>query len=94
MEIVAVACHDIAVYLFTHADGGLHKEDQRWQPDQSRSRYPVDIPPFATIFYHESYEDYDQYPQGVADIVGYWAELRIFGGVVLFDRGESGTGVS
>ena len=31
---------------------------------------------------------------GVADVVGYWAEDRIFVGVVLFGRGESGTGVS
>ncbi|CAK7221252.1 hypothetical protein SCUCBS95973_004430 [Sporothrix curviconia] len=28
-----------------------------------------------------------RYPRGVADIVGYWAETRIFGGVVVFDRG-------
>jgi hypothetical protein len=27
-------------------------------------------------------------------MVGYWAEDRIFGGVVLFGRGETGTGVS
>jgi hypothetical protein len=30
--------------------------------------------------------DYDQYPRHVADMVGYWAEARILGGVVLFDR--------
>jgi hypothetical protein len=34
--------------------------------------------------------DYDQYPDGLADVAGYWAEDRIFGGVVLFDRGDSG----
>jgi hypothetical protein len=27
-------------------------------------------------------------------VVGYWAEYHLFGGVVLFDRGESGTDVS
>ncbi|KAI8228095.1 Aryl-alcohol dehydrogenase [Colletotrichum sp. SAR 10_86] len=27
-----------------------------------------------------------KYPEGIADMVGYWAESRIFGGVVLFDR--------
>ncbi|KAK2609559.1 hypothetical protein N8I77_003055 [Diaporthe amygdali] len=26
----------------------------------------------------------------VAELAGYWAETQIFGGVVLFDRGESG----
>ncbi|KAG6355325.1 hypothetical protein INS49_003286 [Diaporthe citri] len=39
-----------------------------------------------SLFFHKHYRDYDQYPDGVADIVGYWAETRIFGGVVLFDR--------
>ena len=29
---------------------------------------------------------YDQYPSGIADGVGFWAEVRIFGGVILFDR--------
>lgn len=27
------------------------------------------------------------YPHGFADVVGYWAETHIFGGVVVFDRG-------
>ena len=33
-----------------------------------------------------SYGDYDQYPDGVADKVGYWVEARILGGAVLFNR--------
>lgn len=41
-----------------------------------------------------SYTDPAQYPRGIADVAGYWAEDIIFGGVVLFGRGESGTGVS
>lgn len=45
------------------------------------------IPPAA--FCHESYVDADQYPRGVADVAGYWAEGKIFGGVVVFDRGET-----
>ena len=43
---------------------------------------------------HEDYHDLQQYPKGVGDVVGYWAEYHLFGGVVLFDRGESGTDVS
>ncbi|KAK4147302.1 uncharacterized protein C8A04DRAFT_34038 [Dichotomopilus funicola] len=34
----------------------------------------------------KSDEYYQQYPRGIADMVGYWAESRIFGGVVLFYR--------
>ena len=48
---------------------------------------PDPVPnPQPTVFFHDSYEAFDQYPQGVADIVG--AESRLFGGAVLFDRGE------
>jgi hypothetical protein len=47
-----------------------------------------------TDFMHEDYHNLQQYPKGVADVVGYWAEYHLFGGVVLFDRGESGTDVS
>lgn len=45
------------------------------------------IPPCA--FFHTSYYYFDQYPQGLADVVGYWAEGQIFGGVVVFDRRET-----
>lgn len=34
------------------------------------------------------------YPNGLADVVGYWAEYRIFGGIVLFDRGANEEEVS
>ncbi|KAF5671327.1 hypothetical protein FDENT_10967 [Fusarium denticulatum] len=44
-----------------------------------------------TAFTHGPYNAVDQYPNGSADSVGYWAEARIFGGVVVFDRGEDGT---
>ncbi|KAI1656698.1 hypothetical protein F4813DRAFT_397277 [Daldinia decipiens] len=46
------------------------------------------VPPLTPFFNH-CYRDYDQYPNSVSDVVGYWAETRIFGGVVLFDRGET-----
>lgn len=42
--------------------------------------------PRPTVFNHPHYLDDDVYPEGVADIVGYWAEDRILGGVVVFDR--------
>ena len=31
----------------------------------------------------------DQYPDGLADVVGYWAENKVLGGVVIFDRSDS-----
>ncbi len=53
---------------------------------------PAPDPP-PTVFYHSSYQDVDQYPSRVADMVGYWAEAQLFGGVVLFDRGIDDQGV-
>lgn len=48
------------------------------------------FPPYANMFHHYMYTDHEQYPLGAADMAGYWLEDRIFGGVVLFDRGKSG----
>ncbi|KAG7294574.1 hypothetical protein NEMBOFW57_004650 [Staphylotrichum longicolle] len=91
IELLAVACHQIAVYLYI-LDEGNHKhrlyEEWRETPDAREFPGQYVVP---TPFYHSSYIFDQQYPNGVADIVGYWAEANIFGGVVLFDRGESGT---
>jgi hypothetical protein len=51
------------------------------------------LPP-PTLFWTGAYMDWLQYPNGLADMAGYWAETRVFGGVVLFDRGESENEVS
>lgn len=50
------------------------------------SRYP-------TWLFHNDYLDLDIYPMGIADAVAYWAETHLFGGVVVFDHGESDTEV-
>ena len=50
---------------------------------------PLPRPCAPTPLLHLEYKDHDQYPQGVGDMVGYWAEIQVFGGVVLFDRGET-----
>lgn len=68
----------------------MHKDDRvaDWAPPKSDDYYWRRHPngPLPTLFHHPWYEDYRQYPRGIADMVGYWAESRIFGGVVLFDR--------
>jgi hypothetical protein len=91
--MVAVAVHQIAAILF-ELDTSVHKDDgiTDWAPPKSESLtdswywscYPEG--PLPTLFSHWWYVDYDQYPKHVADMVGYWAEARILGGVVLFDR--------
>lgn len=86
--MLAVSCHDIAAKYYTTTTPGLRrKHHTAEQILASLGRLP-------THFMHDEYYHYEQYPQEVADVVGYWAEYHLFGGVVLFDRGESGTDVS
>lgn len=74
-------------------DISLHKDDgiATWEPPKANTLFWIRNPegPPPTLFQHRFYRDYDQYPEGVADGVGYWAEARIFGGVVLFDRHDA-----
>jgi hypothetical protein len=88
LEMLAVACHDIAGLVYVNTQPGLRREGQN-----SEQRLAA-LEGRPTDFMHEAYYDMQQYPNGVADVVGYWAEYHLFGGVVLFDRGESGTDVS
>ncbi|RSL58342.1 hypothetical protein CEP53_006170 [Fusarium sp. AF-6] len=89
IEMIAIAVHQIAVIIF-RLDTGLHKDDgiTGWQAPKSDEFYWELWPngPLPTLFQHPWYIDYKQYPNGVADMVGYWAESRILGGVILFDR--------
>ncbi|KAJ0117023.1 hypothetical protein J7T55_003439 [Diaporthe amygdali] len=90
VELIAVALHELAVHVFKKADGGFHKYDK--YPDDTyyeekpftRKRKPT---PFLLWL---TFDEPNQLPDGVADIAAYWAEDRIFGGVVLFGRGKSG----
>lgn len=106
--MTAVGIHQIAVSLF-NLDKKLHNGEveaiMSWQePVQSqawedaRGRIKIQelprAPVYPTLLMNLYYLDHEQYPSGVADIAGYWAEDCIFGGVVLFDRGESDDDVS
>ncbi|CAM1507741.1 Fc.00g045890.m01.CDS01 [Cosmosporella sp. VM-42] len=89
IEVAAVAVHQIAVLLF-QLDSSVHQDDTitSWKPPKDNAtwwRFNPNGPP-PTLFSHNWYVDYGQYPNGVGDMVGYWAEGRILGGVVLFDR--------
>ena len=89
---MATLCHDIAALLFDMVEGGLRKLVVKELPIYrvAASKYP----PHLTLLSHPDYDFQDDYPRGSADTVAYWAEDRIFGGVVLFDRGDSGTEVA
>lgn len=104
IEIAAVAVHQIAVLLYQNnpdlsSPTSTTRAVHAWAPprdDESRRsatwwRFHPEGPP-ATLFCHGWYCDYAQYPDGVADVAGYWAENRVLGGVVLFDRAEEARG--
>lgn len=95
IELVAVAVHTIAAELF-ELDGAFHKKDTPCSSLKGDEDAEVrrNLPPWPTTFAVAGFTDPKQFPRGVADIAGYWAEDLILGGVVLFGRGESGTGVS
>ena len=76
-------------------DDGVHKhaEHEEWLaqkleslPQNSQERK---ILPPPTLFWNSQYVNWSRYPDGLADVAGHWAETQVFGGVVLFDRGES-----
>lgn len=87
--MIAISIHQIAVYLYKlDLDLGNHKDLVEWVApanDKVFRRFYSDGK-LPTLFIHKQYRDIEQYPNGAADIVGYWAEAEIFGGVVLFDR--------
>ncbi|KAH6842445.1 hypothetical protein B0I37DRAFT_314033 [Chaetomium sp. MPI-CAGE-AT-0009] len=91
IEMIAVAVHQVAVL---HKLGDLKQHDgwKTWKPPNRYigPDYSPDPKPYPTLFVHVHFRAHAQYPEGVSDMVGYWAENRILGGVVLFDRGESG----
>lgn len=45
--------------------------------------------PYPTLFVHTHFAAHGKYPNDIADMVGYWAENRILGGVLLFDRSKT-----
>ncbi|KAI0145631.1 hypothetical protein GGR57DRAFT_480146 [Xylariaceae sp. FL1272] len=99
IELLAVACHQIAAFLFQADESNQHRKAyEAWASKWNELKttgdegYILEDMKPPTVFYHDSYCDHEQYPRAVPDVVGYWAEAKIFGGVVLFERGESETG--
>ncbi|OIW34778.1 hypothetical protein CONLIGDRAFT_21713 [Coniochaeta ligniaria NRRL 30616] len=103
IELIANAVHQLGVYLFQNTES-LHKGEglECWKPppkwrlarrNEPDAQWVLDewpYKPFPTLFCVSHYHRYKLYPDGLADVVGYWAEDRILGGITLFDRGTSG----
>lgn len=82
-------------------DGGAHShaEHEAWLANKLEALSEDDLmqrnqlPP-PTLFWTAAYMDWPNYPNGLADMAGYWAEMQVFGGVLLFDRGKGEDEVS
>lgn len=87
IEITAVAIHEISVTLFGDKNK-YHDEDEihrvtMWQTpptvinSDGRQEVLPHPPPKLILFYHYRYLNHENYPAGLADAAGYWAEVRI-----------------
>ncbi|KAH6876355.1 hypothetical protein B0T10DRAFT_610361 [Thelonectria olida] len=94
IETAASALHQIGVLLFrldklhdaSTTDGYDIEAVTHWErPPDEWAR----VVPWPTMFIQTHFAAHEQYPNGIGDMVGYWAEDRIIGGVVLFDHSES-----
>lgn len=88
IELVAVAIHRIAVLLYKANSPNRHSCIRMDRICSSTVRGKTSFHP--TPFCLSQYSDPAQYPEGVTELPGYWAEDRIFAGVVLFGRGGIG----
>lgn len=78
LELAAVAIHDMAGNLFAQFHPNGEPEGSSPIPPQFKNMVSL-----STMLYCVP----NSYPRGYLDAVGYWAEVQIFSGVVLFDRG-------
>ncbi|KAF2744940.1 hypothetical protein M011DRAFT_479413 [Sporormia fimetaria CBS 119925] len=90
LEIIAIILHDMAVHLFNKFDGGINKPEPQKYPTPPPGIEPAEPRNMPTELFHTHYLEHGQYPNGIADVVGYWLEWYVFGGVIVFDRGQSG----
>ena len=88
LEIAAASVNALAgiIYASFHPNTNI-----RPQTNQKGYTYPfVETDDFYVRFYHTGYHQrFGNYPFGLLNVVGYWAESELFGGVIVFERGES-----
>ena len=69
-----------SLYASSHKDNVIKPPE----PEGGHSRLFHNTDDFYVNFYHTNYKLFEEYPFGLLNVVGYWAEAEIFGGVVLF----------
>lgn len=96
LEIASALVHDIMSKVYVD----FHNEtpDEFWRGYKSpycRLNYhSYRCCPLYGRLYHPAYDYERGLKNSLGSVVGYWAETVIFGGPVIFTRGEAGTEVS
>ncbi|KAM0739770.1 hypothetical protein ACQRIT_004954 [Beauveria bassiana] len=95
IELVSRAIHQIAVEL-AFLDQSPHKEDGllAFSPPESDWVFWKYSPngPLPTWLHVQWYQNFKHYPNGPSDMIGYWAENYIIGGILLFERRHESSG--
>lgn len=91
LEIAAASVHSLAVMIYAskHEEMDVNPPE----PPGGHLRQFHDTDGYYVNFYHTKYKRFQDFPFGLLNVVGYWAETELFGGVVLFEHSEGGSGV-
>ncbi|KAI9759520.1 MAG: hypothetical protein M4579_002279 [Chaenotheca gracillima] len=86
LELVATVIHELAIDLYQ----ALHPNGARQLATVMNTTGNIGEGIMMPDLRHPHYLNMSKYPHGAMEVVGYWAEAQILGGVILFDRGGSG----
>lgn len=92
LETAAASVHSLAgmIYASKHEDMDVNP------PEPPGGHLPQfhHTDGYYVNFYHTEYKRFEDFPFGLLNVVGYWAETELFGGVVLFERSEGSSGIT
>ena len=89
LEISAASIHALAGMIHASSHPGMNVFPNH-PPAQGGGEF---LGTQLNVDYHPDYVHFKNYPRGLLDVVGYWAETQVFGGVLLFDRSDPGSQV-
>lgn len=91
LAITPASLHALAgkIYASSHPNIEMHPQ----KPPEGHYRAFRGTDRFYVDFFHVCCFRFEDHPLGLLDVVGYWTESQLLGGVILFDRGDSGSEV-
>lgn len=92
LETAAASVHALAGMIYASNNEDMDVKPP--EPPGGHLRQFDTTDGFYVNFYHTAYKRFEEFPFGLLNVVGYWAETELFGGVVLFERGEGDSGIT